>query len=190
MTLQVALITSLALLLLYLLAVWLRRGSADDAHDETVQDIGTTIAQALLALPPQALALRIFDPEDWDFVSSSGGSEAKEVFLAERKRVALIWLRQTKRTVARIMRLYRRAASGSKSMRLGTELTLAFDYFLFLLLCQLLTALVWLRGPFLAGKLIGTTTKLAEQLSYAAGQIVGGPGRLGLANFDSSEKGA
>lgn len=190
MTLQLTLAVSLALLLLYLLAVWSRRGSADDAHGDFEQDIGSTIAQALLELPPQALALRIFDPEDWKFVLSSGGCEAKGVFLAERKRVALIWLRQTKRTVAKILRLYRQAASGSKNIRLWTELSLAFDYFLFLLLCQLLSALIWLRGPFLARQLIGTTTNLAEQLSYAAGQIVGGPGRLGLANFDSSEKGA
>ena len=172
MTLQVALATLLAVLLLYLLAEWLNRTSRDSTIVELPQDPGEAMARELRAVPPHALALKIFDPTDRDFVLSIVNREITETFLAERKRLALAWLRATRKALVRFMRLYRLTARDAKELCLGAELKLALDYLSFLVLCDFLIALIWLRGPYSTTRLVRVTTWLAGRLRAAATQIL------------------
>ena len=118
------------------------------------------------------LGERIFGLEDWDFVSGNGPSEIQKMFLRERGILAISWLRRTSLQVSRVMRAHVALAQQSDNLQLGTEMKVAFSYFLFLILCNSLIGWVWLIGPVRARKVVGQTFQWAAQLRGAFEQLM------------------
>src|SRR5260370_40998926 len=65
--------------------------------------------EALDAVFVQTSAIeRIFSVEDFKFIARAGKDDARRLFLHERKRLALLWLRNTQKQVAQLMDLHLR----------------------------------------------------------------------------------
>lgn len=159
-----------AVALLVLLLLWLRQPGSDT----TAQDLAA-VREGLAALtrrvPPRGLVERIFAPEDLDYVRRNTPVGTLPLFMDERRRLAILWLRSTKLRVQEVMVVYRRAVRGSKNLRAFVELRPAINYALFLLSCKLLQGLIEMFGPFALRGAVSYIEGLAEQVSVSTARL-------------------
>jgi len=113
------------------------------------------------------LGERIFGLEDWHFVSRSMPSEIQEMFLRERAILAISWLRRTRRGASLVMRAHVAAAQQIEDLQLASEVKLALNYVLFLILCDVLIGWIWLRGPVRTRKMVSRTLRTVAWLRGA-----------------------
>lgn len=126
------------------------------------------------------LSERIFGLGDWDFVSRNMPSELQKMFLRERAVLAISWLRRTRRRVSLVMRAHVVAVQKAGDLQLVTELKLALSYLLFLILCDVLIAWIWVHGPLSTRKMVGGTLRTVVWLRGAFGQLMA---RIDPANY-------
>lgn len=124
-----------------------------------------------LQLPPPTLAQRIFGPADLEFVSTFC-PVIQQQFLRERKGIALVWVAQVRESTRQIMRFYRIAVRTNLALSLEVEIKLAMTYYVFLLGCNLVQSLIWLRGPFVVWSSAERVIAAADRVSLATGQLL------------------
>jgi hypothetical protein len=154
----------LGLLLLVLLVYWAWRSGVYSAGAGELDEAQEALDALQLELLPRPLVAKIFSPQDWEYISTHTSPQIQRRFERERRAIALAWLRQTRGQVGRLMVVHRRIARQSVSLSPAVELRLAAHYFVFLLACDLLLGLIWLRGPLHAGRLVGRTVGASERL--------------------------
>ena len=118
------------------------------------------------------LGERIFDLVDWDFVSRNVPSEIQQMFLRERTILAISWLRRTRTRISLVMRAHVAAVGQIEDLHLATELKLALSYLVVLILCDLLIAWIWLRGPVRTRKMVGQTLSTVAWLRTTFDQMI------------------
>ena len=118
------------------------------------------------------LGERIFGLEDWDFVSRNMPAEIQQMFLRERGVLAVSWLRRTRKRVSLVMRAHVTAVQQIEDLQIAPELKLALNYLLFLILCDLLIAWIWLRGPVRTRKMVSQTLRTVARLRGAFEQLL------------------
>jgi hypothetical protein len=121
---------------------------------------------------PGDLGERIFGLEDWDFVSRNMSSEIHKMFLRERATLAISWLRRTRTRISLVMRTHAAAVGQIEDLHLATELKLALNYFVFLILCDLLIAWIWLHGPVRTRKMVDQTLRTVTWLRGVFEQLM------------------
>jgi hypothetical protein len=104
---------------------------------------------------------RIFSIEDADFIARSATPDVQRLFFKERKKLALQWLRNTQRQVARLMDLHLRLASQTHDPSPGLELTLTARYVSFMLVSNVAWFLLWSLGIATANHLFSYTIRNA-----------------------------
>jgi hypothetical protein len=161
----------LGLLLLAVLAFWVwgaigHRGAvevlAPRQRRSTARSVGSQ----------QDLGGRIFGPQDWDFVARRTPPEVQQMFQRERTVLALAWLRRTRMRTSQVMRAHVSVARESEALQLATEMRLALSYLLFMVLCDFLIGLIWLRGPVRTRRIVGQTFHWAARLRAAFDQLM------------------
>jgi hypothetical protein len=127
--------------------------------------------------PPEFVA-GIFSRSDWNFISGTGSLVLQEAFLAERKKVALFWLRQTRQAIGAVMEKHAAFARQSEELEFTTEVKIFFLYAELRLICLALLALInvagplWLNGVAVqAGKLSQRIRDVQENLQLAASEL-------------------
>jgi len=106
---------------------------------------------------PQKLAQKIFDHDDWDFVSLEA-TPVRRLFISERRSLALQWLRHTRQLGTRIVIHYlltpapRQHAGGTGST--VHWLKLFSNYTLLLTICIVLFFIIRWGNPIYASKLV------------------------------------
>lgn len=118
-------------------------------------------------LPPE-LVHRVFAREDLVFVSSTGSKKIRELFLRERKRVALRWVAQVRKQVLSLKRLHSGRSRFYAELDLRTELQLALSFASLLFVCRLLEAIFYFRGPFAAPRIVGAAIGVAGNICAAS----------------------
>lgn len=169
---ELFLFLGVGLVFLIVLLLWSRRSPGVVAARRELPDVEQALEAAQVELPPRALVVRIFSAQDWGFVSSQAPPPVRRTFLRERRDLALSWLHQTRTQIRQLMKLHVRAARGSARLSPASEVRLASQYVLFLLTCDLLRYLIWLRGPFFVQGAAGYASRVAEQLSYLSGSLL------------------
>lgn len=124
------------------------------------------------AAPHRDLGERIFSAQDWDFVSRDTHLEIQRMFQRERTVLAISWLRRTRMRVSEVMRAHLPVAGHSKDLQLAMEIRLALSYVLFLVLCEFLIGLIWLRGPVRTRRIVGQTFHWATRLRAVFEQLM------------------
>jgi hypothetical protein len=104
---------------------------------------------------------RVFSDDDLKFVLSSGDRDAQELFLEERKRLGINWLRRTQKRVSQIVNLHLRLASYTDEPRPNFELSLTAKYLGFVISSNCILVLLWLLGPFKAAHTVSYMTESA-----------------------------
>ncbi len=178
---QLLLFLAIAILFLALLLFWSLRTGRSAASGRSVMEAQEVLAALELELSPRALAERIFSTQDWDFVSSQTPTEIRGAFLLERRKVALSWLRHTRKQAARLMNFHRRAVRGNINISPIVEIKLAANYLVFLVIYAVLAGLISMGGPIRARRLAGSVTGQAEQLWSVSREL--------LTNLDAARLG-
>jgi hypothetical protein len=94
------------------------------------------------------LADRIFDSQDWEFVSCETSLEIQKVFQKERAVLAICWLQRARSETSHALWQNAKAIARSKNVELYTKKELVVNYSLFLVLCSFLIVLIRFRGAF------------------------------------------
>jgi hypothetical protein len=152
-----------ALLLLSLYGFARRTNRAEGGSDAMIE-----ARQALNALQagllPTELVGRIFSREDLDYVESEASREIRDQFLEERRTVALSWVRRVRAQVLSLKRFHLGSARFYAQLSLRTELALAVDFATLLMACRALQVLLYLRGPYAAPGIVGSTAATASRV--------------------------
>jgi len=117
---------------------------------------------------------RIFSPEDRDFVDRQGSARLRQIYRAERTKIALYWVWKNSRAIRQVMREHRLAAREAKNLRVGPELGLLFHYVEFRLLCFLLVCLIRLFGPHALKDLATYALELSQSIDRVLAELTSG----------------
>jgi hypothetical protein len=119
------------------------------------------------SLQPTELAFRIFSRQDREFIFQMHSPRLQRMYQAERRRVALHWVRQTSREVSKIMRTHRLASRQSHNLNVATEANLLLPYLKLQFLCGLLVFLIRIFGPHALNDLATSAGELYERIGRA-----------------------
>ncbi len=161
-------------LLLCFLAFWAWRNARPASGRIKLAEAQEALTVLQLELLSRASVGQIFSLQDWSFVRSQTPPRVQQMFLQERKTLALIWLRRTRGQVARLMAFHLKAARGNTDLSPVGEIKLAVNYASFLLLCGILQSLIWAHGPFYAREAVDRAFVLAEQLCSLSRRLMPG----------------
>jgi len=114
---------------------------------------------------PQKLAQKIFNHDDWAFVSQEA-APVKRLFINERRTLALQWVRHTRQLATRIV-IHYCWATPANNQRAGSAirwLKLFSNYTLLLSLCIVLFFVIRWGNPIYASKLVAWALNIVERL--------------------------
>lgn len=114
---------------------------------------------------PEEFLSRIFLRGDWEFVRKLGAGGIERLFQQERKRVALIWVRQTSAMVKRVMRAHTQAARASANLEFSTEIRILGNFVTLMSVCGILATAIQLGGPLWLNGLAHFAHRLLQQLA-------------------------
>jgi hypothetical protein len=116
---------------------------------------------------------RIFNPKDLDYVNSAGSAEVRELFLVERKRISLLWLRRLRAEIGNLMRFHLGYSRLHGKLDVETEVRLALDFALLLTACRTLELIFYWKGPYGAPAVVGITADTAARVCAASERSLG-----------------
>jgi hypothetical protein len=120
-----------------------------------------TLQRGLL---PQDLIHRVFDRRDLEYVTQKLSPDIQKVFLAERKRISLQWVRRVRLEIQNLMYFHRGHSRFLVEIGFWTELRLALNFAGLLLACRTLETLFYFRGPYAAPGMVNATVAAADRL--------------------------
>jgi hypothetical protein len=150
-------------LLIFLLALSRRRSPVEGCGQQFVQ-ARHALRTLQLGLLPESLIERIFEPGDLGYVTAETPPEICKLFLAERKRISLIWVRRVRGEIRNLMHFHQGYSRLQAKLSLATELRLAVDFVLLLLACRALQFALYLRGPYKAPAMVRVATGAAARV--------------------------
>jgi hypothetical protein len=124
--------------------------------------------------PSLILADRIFSSQDWDYVRREASYQVQQEFQRERKRIALLCLKQTRRDAVKLMKFHRRTIRHNIEVNPSVEIKLAVNYLAFLFLCAALQVLIRTRGPFRTRRIMGRAFGVANELWSVSERLTSG----------------
>src|ERR1700739_3791393 len=107
---------------------------------------------------------RIFGGEDWDYIRKSASSRVQQLFLKERKGIALAWLSRLRSEARTGMHRHVARVRASEGLEPLAELRLAIDYCAFQAKCGLIAAILLLGGPMALRNMVGQAESLSNNL--------------------------
>jgi hypothetical protein len=137
-------------------------------------------------LLPAHLVERIFGTQDLEYVTSLKSKDLQDLFLRERKWLALAWVRQVRTQILSLKEFHTRRSRMFAGMSRATELSVALDFAGIQMECRLLQLLVQWRGPYAAPRLVRRTAITATGLCAVLDESLGflTPGVAGSAPND------
>ena len=115
-------------------------------------------------LLPAGLVERVFAQDDLHFVSSTAGAGVQRLFLCERKRIALSWVAQVRRQLLSLKQFHSGQSRLYARLDVRTEVALALSFASLLILCRVLQATFYVRGPYAAPRMVGFAITAAAKV--------------------------
>jgi hypothetical protein len=158
--------------LLSLLLFLARRGNPRAEGDSGVLlDARRALDSLQGGLLPEELVQRIFAREDLDYlISSAVPKTVQNLFIVERKKIALSWISQVRCQISSLKRFHVGAARSYAHLGLRTELELACNFAALLLACRALHFAMYLGGPYVAPRMVGATAAAAAKICTVSEQ--------------------
>ncbi|MGD1210212.1 MAG: hypothetical protein ABR973_02490 [Candidatus Acidiferrales bacterium] len=141
-----------------------RRGSRAEGNARVLVEARQALNALQVGLLPRELVARIFANDDREYVASAAPGPLYELFLNERKKVALSWVNQVHTQVLSLKRFHLGAARFYTRLSLRTEIELAWHFAALLIACRAVQLVVYLGGPFAAPRMVGTTATVAAKV--------------------------
>jgi hypothetical protein len=162
----IALIFSLllGLALIALLIVLARRNSTAEGSAPALLEARLALQTLQDGLLPAELLERIFSRQDFAYIVSAAPKEVQELFLQERRKVALVWVSRVRRQILSLWHFHLSRSRFEPQMNLAAELGLAIQFTTLLLECRGLQFVLYVGGPYAAPQLVGATAEAAARV--------------------------
>lgn len=121
-------------------------------------------------LLPEDLVHRIFARDDLDYITSAAPKHVRELFIGERKKIAIAWIGQVRCQVSNLKRFHVGAARSYAQLGLRAELGLACQFTALLFACRALRLAVSVGGPYVAPSMVGATAAAAARICTVSEQ--------------------
>jgi hypothetical protein len=108
---------------------------------------------------------QVFSRNDWEFVHGLKTRRVESLFARERKRLALIWMRQTSAMIRKAMREHADAARQSKNLEFRSEISILMQFLILMAGCAILTAAIQTAGPVRLSGLAHFAQRLSQQVT-------------------------
>ena len=139
--------------------------------DVRTEGSAQTIVDARLALTalqddllPPHLVERIFAKDDLIYLESHASPRVREIFLSQRKQLALSWVKQVRGQVLNLRRFHLGSARFHPRLSFMTEGALAARFAFLLIECRALQAALYVRGAYGAPALVAMASGTAAKL--------------------------
>lgn len=149
MQLVIFLVVAIGLLGLLLVAMRRQPSHAAGSAGELVT-AKRTLESLQLGLLPAELVDQIFGGRDLTYVATIGSNEIRSLFLSERKRLALTWIRRVRKQIRALKDFHVSRSRMFTQMSRWRELSLAFNFAGLEARCRILQLLLLWRGPYAA----------------------------------------
>jgi hypothetical protein len=151
-------------MLLVSLYSFMRRGQRAEGGSGAMVEAKHALNSLQAGLLPPELVERIFAREDLQYVESETAKAIREIFLEERTKVALSWVSRVRKQVLSLRRFHLGSARFYARLSPATELALAMDFAVLLFECRVLQVSLFLRGPYAAPRIVGSTAATATRV--------------------------
>lgn len=140
-------------------------------------------------LLPAAVVERIFTRAELEYVAREA-IEVQELFLAERKRIALQWTGHLLKRIQDLKQFHLGSARLYSELRVTTEIRLAFEFLTLLAICRALQVTIYLRGPYAAPGMVGRVATAAASLCVTSEEVMNflKPNQLGTLGKERARK--
>jgi hypothetical protein len=123
---------------------------------------------------PKELVSIVFSRADREFVLGLKSRTVERLFEQERKKVALVWLRQTSALVRRAISEHAGAARLSKNLDFLKEITILAQFLTLIISCQILSIAIHTAGPVRLSGLAHFAQSLSLQVNKLQGSFQAG----------------
>lgn len=107
---------------------------------------------------------RILAREDRDYVSSAAPASVLELFVQQRRRIALAWVSQVRSQIISLRRFHFGRSRFYARLSFGSEVALALNFAMLLLACHMLQILFYFGGPYAAPRIVGKAVAVAGKV--------------------------
>ncbi len=114
---------------------------------------------------PEVFVARVFSRGDWEFVHALRSDGIERLFERERKKVALVWVRQTSVMIRKAMREHAGAARQSKNLEFSTEINILAQFLILMVVCGVLSVAIRAAGPLFLGGLAHFAQRLSQRVA-------------------------
>lgn len=161
---QLALFLLLGLALFAFLYALVRRSRTAEGSAQHVLKAQQALSALQAGLLPPPVLKRIFAKDDYEYVVSARDAALTRLFVAERKTIALCWVREIRERIVSLQEFHRGSARFYSRLSLHTEMRLAFDFFILLCACRVLQVALHVRGPYAAPRMVGRVASVAASV--------------------------
>jgi hypothetical protein len=131
-----------------------------------LQETAPATSEADAAPPcPESFVSRVFFRGDWEFVRGLKAHGIERLFRRERKKVALVWVRQTSMMIRKAMREHADAARQSENLEFSTEINILAQFLILLVVCGILSVAIEAAGPLFLGGLARFAQRLSQRVA-------------------------
>lgn len=167
---QIILPLTVGFLLLGIVLYWFLE--RETTHQVDLSEARRALSRLQSKFLPMSLVDRILDYNDFVFVRNQKDPAVLHLLENERKTIVIYWIRHTRQQVKLLMTFYVKSARRNARLAAGLEFQLALNYFVFLMACDALLSLTWLRGPFYGLKVARRTIIVVTRFCTVAENIV------------------
>jgi hypothetical protein len=152
--------------LLFLLLFFLSMGkeSADEVRARPGDQIRHGRPETIC---PREVTYNIFSQEDFEFILRLDSPRLLRIYRAERKGVALHWVRRASNEIRTIMQEHAQSARLSHNLKPAAETKLFFQYIALRLTCALLMIFLQFMNPSVLRGIAPYLSKLYDQIGHA-----------------------
>ena len=161
---QLILFLLVAVMLFFSLYLLARRSSHAEGSAQDLLEARQALNALQNGLLPHEILGRIFAKEDLDYITSATPWCIHELFLEERKRIALSWVGQVRRQLLSLRQFHLGSARFYAQLNFRTEIRLAVDFAALQSACRALQFLLYLRGPYAAPRMVEATAAAAAKV--------------------------
>jgi hypothetical protein len=140
------------LILLYFFA--LRAEPKAEGGAQALVEARDALTSLQTELLPSDLVERVFAHDDLDFVMSKSSHLVQQLFLRERKRIALSWIAQVRKQALSLKEFHSGKSRLYAELDARAELVLAVNFMSLFVLCRVLQAAFYFRGPYAARPIV------------------------------------
>jgi hypothetical protein len=186
---QLILFLLVAAMLFSSLYLLLRRDSRAKGRAQDLLEARQALNALQNGLLPNEILGRIFAKEDLGYITSEASPCVHELFLEERKRIALSWLDQVRRQLLSLRHFHSGSASLYRELDCRTEIRLAVEFAALQSTCRALQFVLYLRGPYAAPRMVEATAAAAAKVCGISQKSLAFPEPARLAVIADSSSG-